>query len=193
MKNNDAKKEQILEAALKVAVKKGTSDITIREVAKEAKVNVAAINYYFSTKRQMLVAMEAQFLENFNDAFSSLSRTDIGDEEKLKEWLTAAMQYAVRYPGIFILLRDKFVSNAMVPANQEMKTRLISYIGEVRRLFCAVVGVADDDGKLFTMFSSSVMWPYVIQPLIFDDTIGHDSPEQTAEYIDYIINYFKQK
>ncbi|MEG2454176.1 MAG: helix-turn-helix domain-containing protein, partial [Clostridia bacterium] len=125
MRNFETKKEIILDAALRLIVKQGSANVTIREVAKEANVNVAAINYYFSSKDQMLAEMEKLFKDNFDEAFAILDRVDICGEEKLLEWLNSALAYAVHYPGIIVLLREKMIVGVGNPVNAEMLNQLM--------------------------------------------------------------------
>ena len=63
--------EQIMTAARELFAKNGFRDTTIRMIAQKAKVNGAAINYYFSSK-------EALYEEIFDQAFQKFGRP-LGD------------------------------------------------------------------------------------------------------------------
>jgi Transcriptional regulator len=193
MRNFETKKDIILDAALRLIVKNGTTSITIREVAKEANVNVAAINYYFSSKEQMLVEMEKLFNDNFEEAFTALDRTDIAGEEKLIVWMDSALAYAVHYPGIFILIRDKLIVNGDKPENAEMLEKLMTRVGQVRQLFNETVGVTDEDTELFTMFASAILWPFVFSPMLFGIDESFKDSDRRKKYFQYVINFYKSK
>lgn len=194
MRNFDTKKEKILDAALRLIVRNGTSNVTIREVAKEANVNVAAINYYFSSKEQMLIEMEKLFRDNFEEAFSALDRTDIYGEEKLMLWLDNALAYAVHYPGIFILIREKLIVNGDKPENADMMEQLMARVAQVHQLFDETVGISDGDStELFTMFASAIMWPFVFAPMMFGIDESYKDSETRRKYFSYVINFYKEK
>ncbi len=192
MRNFDSKKDLILDAALKAAIQKGTSNVTVREVAKSAGVNVAAINYYFSSKHQMLKSLDRLFWDNFNEAFKKLDRTDKEAEEKLLDWMVDALSYAVHYPGIVVILREKFAS----PKTAEdiaYRDKLYENIGKVRKLFNEVVGCDEADKKLFTMFSSAVLWPYLALPFVIGEVPSFASHKEMYEFCKFNLDFYKNK
>lgn len=77
-----SKKDKIIDGTLRLIAKRNTLDITVREIAKEAKVNVAAINYYFSSKEQLFLEVNRLFMENFESAIKILDGDDDNDEAK---------------------------------------------------------------------------------------------------------------
>ncbi|MBQ9727007.1 MAG: CerR family C-terminal domain-containing protein [Kiritimatiellae bacterium] len=65
-------KEQILRVAKELFAERGFRDTTIREIAKRAGVNGAAVNYYFDTKEALYVAIFEEAFERFRDPLSRL-------------------------------------------------------------------------------------------------------------------------
>lgn len=193
MRKFETKQEKILDAALKITIKNGSEDVTIREVAKEAGVNIAAINYYFNSKEQMLVEMEKLFKDNFDEAFTVLDRTDIYGEEKLLAWLNGALAYAVHYPGIIVLLREKLVLNTENSINKQMLEELIKRVGQIRVLFNETVGIPEDSMELFTMFASTITWPFMISPMIFGIDESYNDATTRDSYFRYVLDFFKLK
>jgi hypothetical protein len=60
--NKKRTEEKIREAAIKLFTSKGYFGTTIRDIAKESKVNIALINYYFRSKEQLFnIIMEDTF------------------------------------------------------------------------------------------------------------------------------------
>lgn len=75
MNKNLTTKQKIVFATIESIEKSGIEKVTIRQIAREAKVNVAAINYHFSSKRNLLkVALEQTldeaFINNMEEHFS---------------------------------------------------------------------------------------------------------------------------
>lgn len=193
MRNFETKQEKILDAALKITIRNGSANVTIREVAKEAGVNIAAINYYFSSKEQMLIEMEKLFKDNFDEAFTVLDRTDIHGEEKLLAWLNSALAYAVHYPGIIVLLREKMILNADNPINAQMLEELVERVAQIRVLFNEVMGLPEESMELFTMFASTITWPFVVSPMIFGIDKAYEDEETRDNYFKYVLDFFKTK
>lgn len=66
-------KEQILRAARELFAERGFRDTTVREIARRACVNGAAINYYFDSKEALYVAVFEEAFERFRQTFSDMS------------------------------------------------------------------------------------------------------------------------
>lgn len=75
------KKEIIIESALKLFSTKGFEGTSVREIAADAGVNVAMINYYFGSKEKLfesVVEYRALFLKGlFSDLINNTSLTSI--------------------------------------------------------------------------------------------------------------------
>lgn len=75
------KKEIIIESALKLFSTKGFEGTSVREIAADADVNVAMINYYFGSKEKLfesVVEYRALFLKGlFSDLINNTSLTSI--------------------------------------------------------------------------------------------------------------------
>ena len=92
------KQELILNAARKVFRQKGFNSATVRDIADEAGVNHALINYYFKNKQNLLSAVLT------NDLFSELVKLSAVVNDPTKTWremLQAVIDYYTDY-----LLKD---------------------------------------------------------------------------------------
>lgn len=196
MRNFETKRDLILDATLRVTVKKGSSSFTIREVAAEAGVNIAAINYYFNSKIHLLEEMDRLFMDNFNAAFTILD-SDMPTEQKLLEWLDDALEYAIHYPGIIYMLKDKFKTGLDTPEGVTMISELLRRVGQVKELFDEIAGLdgtGDEDMNLFGMFASSAVSPFVLVPLVLGEVQETmTSPQERRKYFQFLINHFKKK
>ena len=69
----DATKESIMAAAMRLFAEKGLKLVTVREICKLAKVNIALVNYHFHNKNGLYQAcVERLFHENTGDALCVL-------------------------------------------------------------------------------------------------------------------------
>ena len=63
----DKTRHDIVCAAEKLFAEKGFRAMTLRDVTREAKVNLAAVNYHFGTKRALILAVIRSRIEPIND------------------------------------------------------------------------------------------------------------------------------
>ncbi len=96
-------KSKILQVAIDVAGLKG--EVTIREVTKKAGVNVAAINYYFGSKSNLMKEVEGYYsnllLQNQERIIYNV---DLPPHEKLVQWAKGLLEFMFQYPAIVQLI-----------------------------------------------------------------------------------------
>jgi AcrR family transcriptional regulator len=62
----DKTRQDIVCAAERLFAEKGFRAMTLRDVTREAKVNLAAVNYYFGSKRELMLAVIRNCIEPVN-------------------------------------------------------------------------------------------------------------------------------
>lgn len=98
--------EKILDRALYLIGKNRTLNISVRAIAKEAEVNVSAINYYFRTKEEMMRQVKELYIINTLSITSILTDETMEAEERLVNAINETMEYIIRYPGVSVLTKD---------------------------------------------------------------------------------------
>ncbi len=94
-------RQRIIEATIDVIEKRGIASLTVRAIALTAGVNVAAINYYFGSKEQLLDAALLLTLHNaFADPLRELPSHGQTREQILRFVLADWLQGMANYPGI---------------------------------------------------------------------------------------------
>lgn len=102
------KKIKILEAAEALFAKNGFSGTSVREIAKEAGVNVAMINYYFEGKDKLLIAI-FHFRSDYLHARTSslLKDASLSNWQKLDLLIEEYVQNLSRFKSLHqIMLRE---------------------------------------------------------------------------------------
>ncbi|WP_150266221.1 TetR/AcrR family transcriptional regulator [Paenibacillus tepidiphilus] len=123
--------ERILDRALYLMGTNRTCDISIRAIAKEAGVNVSAINYYFRSKEEMLRMVKEFYIENTMSVLSILKEEALDVEDKLVLAANEIMEYALRFPGNLVinshsrkLMQSDEISKRIIDLAQEIGDRL---------------------------------------------------------------------
>ncbi|MDI1479563.1 TetR/AcrR family transcriptional regulator [Polyangium sp. y55x31] len=98
-------RERIIEAAIEVVEREGIEALTVRAIALQAGVNVAAINYYFGSKERLVEVVLARTLENAFGGqlreLDALVEAEGGDvRAALERFVPELLPDAVRYPRI---------------------------------------------------------------------------------------------
>ncbi len=153
-------RERIVLAAIESIEREGIDAVTTRSIARAAKVNVAAVNYYFGSKQRLLDTALKRTLEN---AFSATPEEEAsrGDDPRsvlrslLREFLAGMLQF----PGLTMahlygpLVRHDYrgpaarefrgflerlggLVEAVLPARERYRSRLV-----VTQLMSAIVAV----------------------------------------------------
>lgn len=190
IRNFKGKREQILDAALRLVTRHNSFNITVRQIAAEADVNVAAINYYFKSKKDMMREMEVLFMENLYDAFVPLQDSALSNEQKLKLWIEKAIGYAQHYPGILIFLKDKLGSIGDNDFENVIRIELMKSFAELKELIISTVRPKKEEKDLLILVLGGV----ILLPFLAAEIPDLGKPASTEQHIQYvwsIIDKFK--
>lgn len=70
--SNGERKEHIIKAAVKLFDSQGFNGTTVREIAKEADVNIALLSYYFKNKAGLLEYLMVRYFEGLFDSLDEI-------------------------------------------------------------------------------------------------------------------------
>lgn len=79
--------EKIKEAAKKVFLEKGYDGTTTRDIAQEAGLNIALMNYYFRSKEKLFKLVYEDLLDIFFNGILQIINKEIGLKEKIVEMI----------------------------------------------------------------------------------------------------------
>ncbi|ABX41887.1 TetR/AcrR family transcriptional regulator [Lachnoclostridium phytofermentans] len=181
--------EKILDRTLYLIGKDGSCNISIRAIAKEADVNVSAINYYFRTKEEMLKQAKELYIVN-TQSITDILKEEYEDEEKLIVACNEILEYIIRYPGITVLLKDAKekedeISKKILKASDEMSTGINDLLAKVLK--------EDLNQYKLMVFWSAINYPIENQGINqFNTTIIEDR-EDRVSYIKYLLSILKGK
>lgn len=186
---------KILQAAIDIVGLKG--EVTTREIAEKAGVNVAAINYYFGNKNNLLKEVENYYSGLlYDDQYEILASKKLDNTEKLIQWAKSLLNFMFKYPAIVGLIvnittEDKSYSPVLIQkiyVNREIQAA-------VEDIIAKATGIKDKkilNYKYLQVFSG-VLGPVV--NLLVANTFGKresiadiNSPNELDEYINLLVN-----
>lgn len=185
--------EKILDKALYLFGKNGTTNVPIRSIVKEAEVNISAINYYFNSKENMLNYVKEFYLENITQAHAALYDESLSDEEKLIKCSNEILEYCLRYPGVLVMNKEA----ASAIEKSEMDIKIIERSNEENiKLYSVlknVLNCSEEDFKYRkTIFMASITYPATNQDGAYNKEII-STEEERLIYIKNLIKLLKGK
>ncbi len=101
-------KMDILHAAEDVIIKKGTSALTMDDVARGAQFSKATLYRYFRSKGELIFEIIVHYYDEIIDNLLSIQKKNIRATEKLREAIRFALQFSENKKNISrVLLMDK--------------------------------------------------------------------------------------
>jgi len=184
--------EKILDKALYLIGKNGSLQVSIRSIAKEANVNVSAINYYFGTKDEMLNHVKQFYIGNTFSAYSILDNDEYNNEEKVILSSNEIMEYTLKYPGIITILKEAIKNKDI----NEIDAKIVEVTNNMNeKLDKALSKILSGNDTIIKynkiIFISSLLHPIINCDLENFDTSLLDSKEQRLEYISHIVDSLK--
>ena len=100
---HDNKKNEILNATLRCLYEKGAEEISMRTIAKEAKVNQSTLHYYFQNKENLLVNFIAFLFDKFIYDIEKQYRHSDPPEKKLDAIFSAGRNFVGKQKALFVV------------------------------------------------------------------------------------------
>ncbi|NOY08076.1 MAG: TetR/AcrR family transcriptional regulator [Spirochaetes bacterium] len=190
--NRESVKKKILLATINFIERKGIESVTTRNVAGEAGVNIAAINYYFGTKELLLKETFKITLDHFSrDLETIMSYKDLNVFSLLKVFLIFILQGSLQYPNIMkILLFDNSYSA------QYSKEFMEIFNSFIKRAIALIVSSSKENDERIVRISLMQMISAVLTPgsmILFTKgmfEIDLEEREEQLFYVDYLLQHY---
>lgn len=109
MEFND-KQILILEVAEKLFAEKGFDGTSIRNISKDAKINIAMVSYYFGSKEKMLESLIYYRTSNLRMQLDNLMNEQIGPMEKIEKLIDLYIERVTKYRCIYQIVHFELSS-----------------------------------------------------------------------------------
>ena len=188
-------KNKILESAIEIVGLKG--DVTVRELADLAEVNIASINYHFGNKKNLLKEVEKHYSTSlYNLQYNILTSRDLSPYDKILNWSKSLSGFITQYPALIGLIvnlttEDKSYKPALIQKiylNQDLKVL-------IQKIIANIIDTKDEriiNFKYLQIFSG-ILGPIinrVVEENFANGSLNFSlaSKEDFEEYIKYLID-----
>jgi len=193
---------KIKEAAIRIFTAKGFNGCTSREIAQEAGINVALLNYYFKSKGQLFDIVIASVLNDFTFSLIDVLKSNMSLINKVRILIEKEYDFLSKHPEIpsFIInelgKKDKNYFECLDIADEFLQTKIFQEVieaqasGEMRKV---------DLVSLMLLIMSNCHFPFMAKPMI--KTIHSLEDDQYNEHLmvhkqyvtEMLINYLFPK
>jgi AcrR family transcriptional regulator len=187
-------REHILDRTIYLMGTVGTTDVSVRAIAREAGVNVAAVNYYFTSKEQMLTQMADRFMAGFKEVMRLLENPELTPEERLRRWSAEVMRFLAEYPGVLSLMERQLAAEPLDPFGLALRSAMQQAVRQLKAALREVVDEADDQRLSFklTLFISTIAGPFPRHLDRGPERRGFRAPAQRARFLDLLIEHLRK-
>jgi TetR/AcrR family transcriptional regulator len=97
-------RQSLLQSAIRLLNERGMGNVSLNDVAREAKLNPALVTYYFGTKDNLFQAVVEQVIGEWRTEILAVVPEHAGAEETLRLRARATMHFLRRYPYLTRLI-----------------------------------------------------------------------------------------
>ena len=160
---------KIKEVAKRIFISKGFNGCTSREIAKEAGMNVALVNYYFKSKGHLFELVISSVLKDFTISLIDVFKSNMSLVNKVKILIEKEYEFLNNHPEIpnFIInelgKKDKSFFDRLDIATEVHQTNIFLEVekaqenGEMRKI---------DLVSLMLLIMSNCHFPFMAKPMI---------------------------
>jgi AcrR family transcriptional regulator len=188
-------REHILDRTVFLIGRQGTTDVSVREIAREAGVNVAAVNYYFSSKDLMFTQLAGRFLAGYESVMGILRTPGVSAEKRLRDWSAVVMGYLGEYPGFLLLMERLMTAEPLDPFGEALRSAMQSALRLLRDVLEEYVGPTDEQRLAFklTLFTSALAGPFPsLTGRAPRPPRGLKEPAARAKFVDLLLEHLRR-
>ncbi len=108
---------KILETAADIIGRERNLNLTIREIACRAGVNIASVNYYFGSKEKLLDEVEMLLMDNIRKIYNTLNNSALPVKDRLINWADNLIKHLIDYPGIIYIIGTRVLERENTSLN----------------------------------------------------------------------------
>lgn len=184
MERDISTEKKIKDAATRVFISKGFNGCTSREIAKEAGMNVALVNYYFKSKGHLFDIVIASVIKDFTLSIIDVFKSDMSLVNKTRILIEKEYDFLSKHPEIpnFIISelgkKDKSffdcldIADEFIDANIPQQVFEAQNNGEMKKI---------DLVNIMLLIMSNCHFPFMAKPMV--QTIHSLEEEKYKEHL----------
>jgi TetR/AcrR family transcriptional regulator, regulator of cefoperazone and chloramphenicol sensitivity len=189
--NKTSTSERILQATLSIIGNEGFQKITIKKIAELAEVNIAAVNYHFGSKDNVINEAMKILTRKLMKCFEMLDDKEILPKERMRKFLLKYSDTALEYPDVF----RNFISDTI---NNNDKTfeyiEFLKYEGiEMIKATLIEAGIKENEDilsmKTFQMLSTLEIPILLGNKMKYLSGIDYSMKDVRSKYIEVTIKW----
>lgn len=187
----DARRDEIVDAALRLVLQVGYNQVTLADIAKQVGVSKGLISYYFPKKEDVFLAVLNQIVERLTTDFQSFADAETTAPEKLKMIFANLFGNEKRARRYYTVVIDYMAQAIRTPEVQEYTQHIYnSYRTYTEKIIIEGVHrgqLRDVNPERATSMTLGMMEGLVLQ--WFFDKKGFDLDEAYRMCVDFMDNY----
>ena len=188
--------QKIIESARKLFTQKGFSATRTRDIAEEAGINLALLNYYFRSKQNLFqIIIEEKFDEMFGIISPVLSDSEISVEEKIEILVTSYTNMLLQNDDLPIFVLSEMKSNEFILKKVRQNAEILSQPVIENQL--KERGFEISGFNFIMNIMSLTLFPFMSKPLfvtsglVKEEEFAHFIAERRKEIPTWIMNTLK--
>lgn len=178
--------QKIIRAARTVFTKKGFASTRTRDIAEEAGINLALLNYYYGSKQNLFRLVMAEKIETlFGLIVPILSDSSISLQKKIVHMVEKYTELLLENQDLPIFVLNEIKNNSQPFASIVNNIRQSATEIVQKQIEESKINISADD--LVVNVLSMVIFPFVSRPLLFENT-----PEGEQQFREFIENRRKE-
>jgi TetR/AcrR family transcriptional regulator len=193
--DNHNPRQRILDAAVQLFARRGYAGTGVREIAREAGVNGAMINYYFGSKPELLKAIMTSFFDRYIEVVHEVLTHDEPLEARLRRLLRGAVE--------MFRANTELARVALLELPMDVEGLADFKAAQVRRMLDDLLPMVlpeviarsprpVEPAAFGPAVVSIIAWHFIMRPVIeriferrFDEAFYEDYPEHIANLLLY--------
>ncbi|RXK86583.1 TetR/AcrR family transcriptional regulator [Filimonas effusa] len=160
--------EKIMEAARKVFTQKGYAATRTRDIAEEAGINLALLNYYFRSKEKLFQQVMGEKLQQlFGVILSIINNEALSLEEKIETLAENYINLLIENPELPLFVLSEIRNNPDEFKNKVQIQKILAHSSLVRQLRER----KPDTEPIHFIVSllGMTIFPFIAKPIVFSD------------------------
>ncbi len=133
---SEERRPQIVEAAIRVFIRQGYRKTTMPEVAREAKLSVGGVYWYFKGKDQIVEAILHQLFQNDLEALNRLLASDAPAGQRLQDFANRFIETYAAYAWLNPIGIQFYAEAAH---NRQVREFIQRYLGHYRQALATLI------------------------------------------------------